>query len=106
MKVILAFGDSNPFGHDPATGARFAPDVRCTGVAQRHLGAGYRVIEEGLGGRTTVFDDPIEPDRCGLTYLRPCLLSHRPLDLVVIALGCNDMKKRFSAATSDIAGGA
>ena len=53
------------------------------------------MIEEGLNGRTTVFDDPIEPDRRGADYLPPCLRSHAPLDLLIIALGCNDLKARF-----------
>ena len=106
MKTIVAFGDSNTWGYDPAKGGRFAPDVRWTGVMRKALGAGHRVIEEGLNGRTTVFDDPIEPGRCGLDYLPPCLQSHAPLDLVIISLGCNDMKKRFSATPGDIAGGA
>ncbi|HEY1943840.1 MAG TPA: SGNH/GDSL hydrolase family protein [Roseiarcus sp.] len=106
MAVIVAFGDSNTWGYDPATGTRFAPDVRWTGVMQRELGAAYRVIEEGLNGRTTVFNDPIEPDRRGADYLPPCLRSHAPLDLLIIALGCNDMKMRFSASPGDIANGA
>lgn len=106
MAIIVAFGDSNTWGYDPVTAARFAPEVRWTGVLQRELGPGHRVIEEGLNGRTTVFDDPIEPDRRGADYLPPCLRSHAPLDLVILALGCNDMKARFSASPTDIAGGA
>ena len=72
----------------------------------RELGAGFRVVEEGLNGRTTVFDDPIEPDRRGADYLPPCLRSHAPLDLLIVALGCNDLKARFSATAGDIANGA
>jgi lysophospholipase L1-like esterase len=106
MAVIVAFGDSNTWGWEPKGATRYKPDVRWTGVMQRELGPGYRVIEEGLNGRTTVFDDPIEPDRRGADYLPPCLRSHAPLDLLIIALGCNDMKKRFSASPTDIASGA
>lgn len=106
MSVIVAFGDSNTWGYDPAAGARFPADVRWTGVMAKELGAGHRVIEEGLNGRTTVFEDPIEPHRNGLTMLPPCLLSHAPLDLIVISLGCNDLKRRFSLSPSDIAQGA
>jgi lysophospholipase L1-like esterase len=105
MPVILAYGDSNTWGYNPATGARFAAEMRWTGVMSRELGADYRVIEEGLNGRTSVFDDPIEPYRNGLTYLPPCLLSHAPLDLIIIALGCNDMKRRFWMSPADIAHG-
>jgi lysophospholipase L1-like esterase len=106
MSVIVAFGDSNTWGYDPATATRFAPRVRWTGVMQRELGQDHSIIEEGLRGRTTVFDDPIEPDRRGADYLPPCLRSHAPLDLLIIALGCNDMKMRFSASPRDIADGA
>jgi lysophospholipase L1-like esterase len=106
MAVIVAYGDSNTWGYDPAAAQRFAPDVRWTGVLQSALGPAHRVIEEGLNGRTTIFDDPIEPHRNGLTFLTPCLLSHAPLDLIIISLGCNDLKHRFWLTPGDIALGA
>ena len=76
------------------------------GVLTRELGEGFRVIEEALNGRTTVRDDPVEEHKNGKTYLRPCLESHAPLDLVIIALGVNDLKARFFASASDVADGA
>jgi lysophospholipase L1-like esterase len=106
MKRVLCFGDSNTWGYDPAIKSRFAPDVRWTGVLAAALGRGYIVIEEGLNGRTTVWDDPIEGYKNGRTYLIPCLETHRPLDLVVLMLGTNDLKKRFSLSAYDIAQGA
>ncbi len=106
MAVIVAFGDSNTWGYNPSQGMRFAPDVRWTGIMAREFGADHRVIEEGLNGRTTVFADPIEPDRRGSDYLPPCLRSHAPLDLLIIALGCNDMKARFNVSAGEIASGA
>jgi lysophospholipase L1-like esterase len=106
MAVIVAFGDSNTWGYDPATGTRFPQDIRWTGVMRGDLGAAHSVIEEGLNGRTTVFTDPIDPDRRGADYLPPCLRSHAPLDVLIIALGCNDMKGRFGASPGDIAAGA
>jgi lysophospholipase L1-like esterase len=105
MKTILCYGDSNTWGADASTGGRFPREVRWTGVLQRELGAEYYVIEEGLGGRTTVWDDPIEGHKNGKTYLIPCLTSHRPLDLVVLMLGTNDLKHRFSLTAFDIAAG-
>ena len=35
-----------------------------------------------------------------------CLESHRPLDLVTLMLGTNDLKARFGSSASDIAQGA
>ena len=106
MPVIVAFGDSNTWGYDPATGGRFPRAQRWPSVLQRELGAEFEVIAEGLNGRTTVHDDPIEPYRNGADALPPCLMSHAPVDFVIIALGCNDLKKRFSVSAFDIAEGA
>ena len=107
MRTVLCYGDSNTWGSDPETGDRFAPDVRWPGVLARGLGEGFRVIEEGLPGRTTVRDDPIEgAHKNGRTYLRACLESHKPIDLVALMLGTNDLKERFGASASDIAQGA
>jgi len=63
------------------------------------------VVEEGLPGRTTVFEDPLYGYRRGADYLPPCLASHAPLDAVVIFLGTNDLKARLAAGAFDIAAG-
>lgn len=105
MKNILCYGDSNTHGFNPAGQNRYPYDVRWTGVLARELGPDFRVIEEGLNGRTTVWVDPIDEDRYGKGYLRPCLLSHAPIDLVVLMLGTNDLKRRFAAPAADIARG-
>lgn len=102
MKTILCYGDSNTWGFNPATRERFSISERWTGVLLRELGPSFRVAEEGLNGRTTVWDDPIEGYKNGKEYLIPCLETHRPIDLVVLMLGTNDLKKRFSVSAYDI----
>jgi len=73
-------------------------------VLRRELGDGFGIVEEGLNGRTTVWDDPIEGDyKNGRVYLTPCLESHRPVDLITLMLGTNDLKWRFGTSASDIA---
>jgi lysophospholipase L1-like esterase len=110
MKRILCYGDSNTWGYDPLTQTRFDERTRWTRVLAAALGSGYEVIEEGLNGRTTVWDDPIEgelaSDKNGRTYLGPCLQTHAPLDGVILMLGTNDLKRRFALPASDIALGA
>ena len=112
MKTILCYGDSNTWGYDPVVSAgspypiRHAHDVRWTGVLARQLGEGFRVIEEGMNGRTTVLDDPIIPHRNGRNYLPACLESHKPVDLVVLMLGTNDLKIMFNLPAGEIAAGA
>jgi lysophospholipase L1-like esterase len=75
-------------------------------VLQERVGPEYYVIEEGLNGRTTVWDDPVHGDRHkrnGIMYLVPCLESHAPVDLIVLMLGTNDLKAKFSVTAIDIA---
>lgn len=105
-KTILCYGDSNTWGRNPATKSRYARHERWPGVLRQELGEEYLVIEEGLNGRTTVWDDPIESYRNGKEYLIPCLETHKPIDLVIIMLGTNDLKMRFGVPACDIAAGA
>jgi len=102
MKTILCYGDSNTYGYCPEPIGRYEKDERWTGILQQELGTEYDVIEEGLNGRTTVWDDPIEGYKNGKKYLTPCLASHKPVDLVILMLGTNDLKARFSVSAFDI----
>ena len=108
MREILVFGDSNTWGYSPHTKARYPEEHRWPCVLQRELGDEYHIIAEGLNGRTTVWDDPLEGGQIknGSRYLPACLQSHMPLDLVIIMLGTNDLKHRFSLTAFDIANGA
>ncbi len=106
MKTILCYGDSNTWGFEPGTRARYPRTIRWTGQLQGLLGSGYAVVEEGLNGRTTVWPDPIEGFKSGKEYLIPCLQTHAPIDHVLLLLGSNDLKHRFSLTPTDIARGA
>jgi lysophospholipase L1-like esterase len=64
------------------------------------------VVEEGQNGRTSCREDPVEGDRNGLRQLIPILESHKPLDVIAVMLGTNDLKPRFSPLPYDIARGA
>lgn len=92
MKNILCFGDSNTWGYVPGTGARFDLDTRWTGVLQAELGADYRVIEDGQNARTSVYEDPWSPWRLGAEALPIALVAQKPLDLLVLMIGTNDLK--------------
>ena len=107
-RVVLCFGDSNTHGSLPmpdlATSGRFDHAARWPSVMGAVLGAGWEVINEGHPGRTTVHDDPTEGEhRNGVRVLPALLESHKPLDLVIIKLGTNDLKGCFSVNAADIA---
>jgi len=101
-KHIICFGDSNTYGYcaDPADcadgGGRFNEEERWPRLLQTKLGDDYLVIEEGLPGRTTAFDDPLHEGLAGVSYITPCLKSHEVVDLLIIMLGTNDTKDRFA----------
>lgn len=106
VRTIVCFGDSNTHGASPHDQSRLPREVRWPGVLRAALGEGWEVIEEGLNGRTTAWDDPFSPGRNGSSYLQPCLWSHAPVDLVIIMLGTNDTKSIFHLEGHEIAAGA
>ncbi len=105
---ILCYGDSNTWGcighweEWDRPSERYAPECRWPCVLQNDLGNKYNVIAEGLGGRTTIYDVPGEEWKNGEPYLIPCLNSHRPLDLVIIMLGTNDLQYKKDMTQQDL----
>ncbi len=108
IRTVLCYGDSNTHGACPMSDLQ---DVRRLGRSERWpgrmasaLGSDWQVIEEGHPGRTTVHSDPIEgAHKNGLAVLPAILETHRPIDCVVLMLGTNDLKARFSVTPLDIA---
>lgn len=103
QKHIVCFGDSNTHGYCAETDGRFDESHRWTRLLQKSLGEGFLIIEEGLSGRTTCFQDPIHEGLSGLEYIYSCLMSHEPVDLLVVMLGTNDTKERFGSSAACIA---
>lgn len=109
-RTVMCFGDSNTHGTmahaNLGDRGRFPPESRWPDVMASILGDDWQVIAEGHPGRTAVFDDPIEGEhKNGMRALPMLLETHRPLDLVIILLGTNDVKTRFSATAFDISKG-
>lgn len=102
---IICFGDSNTWGYDAEKMERFPESVRWTSLLGEKLGPDFQVVEEGLSGRTSVSDDPLFEGLNAFTYIHPCLMSHSPLELVIIMLGTNDTKERFNLTAYNIAQG-
>ena len=92
MKNILCFGDSNTWGFMPAKATRYEKNIRWTGIAAAKLGQEYNFIEDCISGRTTVYEDPCVKCRCGSASIGYSLLAHAPLDMLIFALGTNDLK--------------
>ncbi|MCD7808597.1 MAG: SGNH/GDSL hydrolase family protein [Erysipelotrichaceae bacterium] len=99
---IMCYGDSNTYGMNPLDGSRYDENIRWPKVLQDILGNNYEIIEEGQNGRTTIYDDE-KPNRNGMKDLIPCLNKNKPIDIVILMLGTNDLKTRFHASSQDIA---
>ena len=108
-KHILCIGDSNTHGFctDPSEsadhGSRYNEEERWTCLLQKALGDEYLVIEEGLSGRTCVYDDPAMDSVNLLPVFHALLNTHEPVDLLILMLGTNDAKSKFGTDAKKIA---
>lgn len=104
---ILAFGDSNTWGRIPGNenGARYDVTKRWTGVLQSLLGDRFEVVEESLNGRTTDLESPEKAGKNGVTYLFSCLESQKPIDLIILSLGKNDLKVKYNRSPIQVGDG-
>ena len=103
-KRILIYGDSNSWGYlDDGNGERF--QRRWPIEMADHLSQTLSVdlIEECLPARTTNLSDPVLGSSFnGELTLEAILLSHQPIDHVLIMLGTNDLKAQFDRNINDI----
>ena len=102
MRRILCFGDSNTYGYAP-DGQRYEADSIWPGIMGKLLGDRFEVIADGKNGRTIAFDDPYIEGCNGMLDIEASLEANAPLDLVVLMLGTNDLKKYFDATPAQIA---
>ncbi len=113
MKQILCFGDSNTWGYDGESRKRLPWGKRWTSLLQEKFDSEKpsaltkkavtaRIIEEGLCGRTTIFEDPLREGRRGTALLPTLLETHEGIDAVILMLGTNDCKTVFGASAEVI----
>lgn len=106
MRNILCFGDSNTWGYNPTNKTRFSEDIRWTGILKNSLKAhNINIIEEGLCGRTSIFEDETRPGRRGIEMLPQVLADNSNVDGVILMLGTNDCKTCNHASAAEIAKG-
>lgn len=100
MERVLCFGDSNTYGYKPDGSGRYPEDIRWTGLlTDKCKNKNIQIIEEGLVGRTTVFEDSVRQGRKGIDFLLPIIETHSPLNKIVLMLGTNDCKTIYKASS-------
>ncbi len=106
MEQIIAFGDSNTWGLNPVTGTRYPEHIRWTGILRNRLSRkGFLLAEEGLCGRTTVYEDPRRAGLKGVESIPGVLARNPEASAAIVMLGTNDCKKVFSASAGEIGNG-
>ena len=102
---VLCYGDSNTWGYISGSDhQRYGENERWTRILAEKLGEKFEIIEEGLNSRTLISNDtrPGKEGKNGYEYLIPCLDTHEPIDLVVIMLGTNELKKAYNKTSEEI----
>lgn len=106
MENILCFGDSNTWGYNPVTKGRYPWGIRWTSKLQEKFsGQDVHIIEQGLCGRTTVFEDRTRANRKGVNTLKEIFKEKNSIDSVILMLGTNDLKTYYGNTEEDIARG-
>lgn len=104
MYHILCYGDSNTYGANPE-GGRFDESIRWPKLLEQMSEEEISVAEDGLCGRTTVFEDSFTPHLRGIELLQTSLTIHQPVELVILMLGTNDMMEQHGVGPKRIAFG-
>lgn len=104
MATILCYGDSLTWGRIP-NGGRYPKHLRWPALLNGLLGSQHQVINFGLPGRTTLWNDPFLEGRNGLAYLQAALETFGPVDILILMLGTNDLKRHFHVGAFEAAKG-
>ncbi|MEP0074300.1 MAG: SGNH/GDSL hydrolase family protein [Marinomonas sp.] len=104
MATILCYGDSLTWGSIP-NGGRYPKHLRWPSMLNDLLGHRHEVINFGLPGRTTLWNDPFLEGRNGLAYLQAALETFGPIDVLILMLGTNDLKRHFNVGAYEAAKG-
>jgi lysophospholipase L1-like esterase len=98
---VLVYGDSNTWGSD-AQGLRYASRAQWPNILQRLLESDYEVVQEGLPARIAGDHDNVNVHRNGRSGFEIALRSASPFDYLIVALGTNDLKKKYGLTPQQI----
>ncbi|MDO5437232.1 MAG: GDSL-type esterase/lipase family protein [bacterium] len=97
---ILCFGDSNTYGFNPTDGSRYDKQTRWSGILSELLKDDFEIIEAGCNNRNCFAKNPLGEELIGVKAVKKYLKT-KP-DLVLLALGINDLQKFYRPASEDI----
>lgn len=95
MKNILCYGDSNTFGFNPKDNSRYDENTRWTAILQKNLGAGYKIINEGMPNRTGFVDNPEGIIFSSQKHFPEALSKINNIYVLILAIGTNDLMFQY-----------
>ena len=102
MKKILIYGDSNTWGDNFITGMRIPYEKQWANILQNMLGNDYKIIQEGLPGRVAGNIELENKFKNGKDSFISIYKSAAPIDILIIALGTNDLQIKYNRNSNDI----
>lgn len=102
MKRVLVYGDSNVWGDNFITQKRIADEKQWVNLLQEELKDKYKFIQEGLPGRLAGNDEIKKQYKNGRFSFLTILKTALPVDVIIIALGSNDLNLKYNKDSKSI----
>jgi lysophospholipase L1-like esterase len=102
MKRVFIYGDSNVWGENLA-GPRVPYHQRWVNRLRRSLKNDYEIIADGACGRVAGDYRLDKSAECrGQSAFREAYKKAGPIDIIIVALGTNDLQERFNRSVDEI----
>lgn len=102
MKKVLIYGDSNTWGDNFVTGERIPDQFQWVHILEGMTEKNYQFFQEGLPGRVAGSYETIKKYKNGKDTFISIFRTHAPLDVVIIALGTNDLQMKYNVSAKEI----
>lgn len=102
MKKVLVYGDSNVWGDNFLTGERIPDDKQWVKILQNKLKNEYIFFQEGLPGRIAGSEEQEKKYKNGKDSFISTYRTVAPVDIVIIALGTNDLQMKYKKSSKSI----
>ena len=102
MKKILIYGDSNVWGDNFITGIRIPDDKQWVNILQEKVKDNYKLLQEGLPGRLAGSNEKEKVYKNGKDTFISTFRTNAPVDILIIALGTNDLQFKYNKTGKDI----
>lgn len=102
MKKILVYGDSNVWGDNFLTGKRIPYDKQWVNILKNKLKDKYMFFQEGLPGRIAGGEETLKKYKNGKDTFVSTYRSNAPIDILIIALGTNDLQIKYNKSSDTI----